>query len=287
MLPRHLIYILSFFDIFGYRTGVTMLSIRKTTASFILFVHFVLALLFTSIGFHLIVELSPLVGLIELINELIQYTVGVFTYWFIIFDSFFQHQYHLRFWKFLQKIDDKFCSQHLGMSFYIGKLIEFFTTSISLFTLLYFINTFPNLKIIFVYMALFSLCQIRLFYYIFCLTIIHHQLKMIENELIVMKRVSSLKYNQFHGKSSSYSYEFQRFKWFREYFYCINEMIKLLNKIFGWSQVAAVLCCFYFCATNLNWFYSIHNKRSTIKIICKSICKMVLKFYSNKKIISL
>lgn len=75
---------------------------------------------------------------------------------------------------------------------------------------------------------------------------VHSQLILIQTELkfINIEDIST--------RSLVYVLKLQKF---RTNFYFIYEMLEKMNEIFGWSQVAAILFCFYLILSESNWAY--------------------------------
>lgn len=277
MLQRRIVYILTFFDIWGYLTGFTALSNSRNGIICAIFLHIFLVVMFTFYEFYLMTELFALIGVLDTINEVIQYTSALYTYWLIIFDSFHHRREHQLFWTLFQRIDDCFCKQNIRLNGYLLRFVEYILMSIILYLLICASNAFPKSNSVYVFIVLITICQIRVFYYIFCLEIVHHQLKSIENEISTIKLKQTI--IPMRRTCQLYAFEAKRMRWIHEYYYCVSEMMKLLNTYFGWSQAAAVLFCFYSFATDLTWFYSTFNKYSLAQCIGKQ-CQNKIFFWN-------
>lgn len=271
MLSRRVEFIVLIFDIFGFNSGYTAFS-RNNKISFIIFLfHFVIVMSLT-IGFYfLTIKLKYFYDVMTLINQLIQYTSGLNAYWLVIFDSIQNRKHHQEFWKIFIKIDEYFSAQNIQLQYFLVRFIEYFTVSILLVCLNCLTEAFSNSYIMFMFMTLIFASELRVFYYVFCMNILLHQLKTIENELQVMNKSSRKCFYHMNNETSSFHapYERTRFKWVREYFYCVNEMSLHLNKLFGWSQLSGIFYCFYTLVTVMMWLYSGFFDKSTVKIISK------------------
>lgn len=264
MLSSRIVHILNFFDAFGYCTESSALINYQKIKFLIVFGHFVLAVLFTLYQFQIVFEFYPLIGLLAVANELVQYVFGLCTYWLIIFESFLNRQAHRCFWQIVQRTHTFHSNQFMHFYGYLWQLIEFFFITILLYLLMYWLSALPQSSSIFVYLVLITMCQIRVFYYLFLLGILNSQLKAIENEIITIKNISQFQ------RDSKYpvSLQLKRFKSVADYYQCVIEMTQLLNEIFGWSQIATVLFCFFTFMTNLNWLcYSDFHELSTVQFI--------------------
>lgn len=194
-------------------------------------------------------------GFIEAINELIEYSGSLYKYWLIIFDSFVYRHAHKRFWLLIQQIEmDVYPRGTFTFFCYKVKFIEFFAASTAGIIYKLVVSVKSSY---FVYIIPFRICQIRIFYYIFCLETIQLQLKQIEHEL---NRAYSL---------NSIGNERPKLKQILKNFEHVYETAKLLNMIFGWSHVAAVLFCFFSISTDLNYLYLHLNEITVLGTIGK------------------
>lgn len=253
MLPLKIVYFLIFFDVWGYDSGSSSLSHYRRIIYFIYIFHIFAVSFFTVFKLHLARFLWSYhhLNMVELVNVTMLFSAPLYTYWIIILDSLYHRYEHKQFWNILQHIDNCFCRQTNSFQNYITKISAYFSISISLFLLLHFINNFKYFDTILVYLILITICQIRIFYYLFCLEVIQFQLKIIEIELKNM-----------HSNVFAYV---KRLKWFREYYGKIHEMTILLNEIFGWSNVSAILFSFYNILTDVNIIYAQYDEYSTIQ----------------------
>lgn len=259
-----MVRVLNFFDIFGYCTESSALTKYRSKIQILIFsVHFILAVLFSLYGFHMFVEMYSLFGLLETLNELVQYTIGLFTYWSILLDSLLHRRKHRHFWQIVERIDQCFCTQTETFRSFSHKIIEFFPVTISLYLILFAMASIPQICSVLVFHCLITICQLRMFYYIYCLEVVDWQLKMIEHEIVIIKT------NLPHVANQKYRFDLNRFQWINRYYYCVIEMTILLNDIFGVSQIASMLFGFYAFLTDLNWVY-VNVDRSTVEqIFCE------------------
>lgn len=236
MLPKRLTCVLTFFDIFGYNSGSTPLSRCYKNSYFISSLHILLALFFTVFKAYVVIRLRTIVRLVEIVNQMLQYSTGLFTYWLIILDSIVYRREHLHFWKFLGKINQLFSSEdRISLQKYALRCIIYFFIIISSFIA----SATQQESIFFVIFSLVKICEVRMLYYVFCIEVIQFQLRIIENG------------TKKHGLNRNI--EVHRLKWLREYFHCIHEMVNLLNEIFGYSHFSSVSYVFYLALTDLNW----------------------------------
>lgn len=263
MLPKRIVRFLKFFDICGFNTQLTNLSSNTNITYLISSVHVLMAASFTIHELFFFHKFYDSAGLIETINELIECFASLLTYYFIIFDSIFHRQAHLSFWTLFQRSNNK----ALVPRGYVFKIVEFFSANIVIdfITVGYYrFGGYVDFVAVLVYVAYMipvKICQIRLFYYIFCLEMILFQLKIIEVEL----------------KSLAIKTNYDLTKWMR-HFEHVHELIQLTNEIFDLSQVSTVLFCFHVLFTDMNYLYIHYYELSTARII-REQCKSFLVFF--------
>lgn len=259
MLPVQIVYFLNIFDVFGYKSGSSKLSQNRKISYFIYFCHIFLATLLTLFKPYSMFKYYSSLGLSVAISEFLEYSTPLCTYWMIIFDFMYHQQTHRLFWKILEENIHQFDQQHnYNFRIFLIKFIEFF--GIKFFTLFSRFILYDRAMVGIAYDSLFKLCQIRVFYYLFCLEVVHLQLILIKTEL------EFLNIEDISIKSSGYVLKLRKF---RTHFYFIYEMLESLNKIFGWSQVAAILFCFYLILSEFNWTYINFAVDSTARQISK------------------
>lgn len=249
MLPQQIVRILNFFDIFGLNSGSSDLTINLKVAYFIHFVHILIAFLCVLFQFwmSIIYFRSEFIGL--KITLFLQYISALYAYWLIIFESLLHHRVHKHFWQIFQRINEHFHSQ-VGFYFkiYATTFFEFFIVTIALVIASFVENGIERLGMVLVFLFLIKVCQLKVFYYIFCVKIVTEQLEIIEIEVTELKNILNRRFDE-------NVLQINRFVWIRKYFECVYEMTECLNKVFGWSQVAAILFCYYLLLTDLAWSY--------------------------------
>lgn len=250
-------YFLNFFDACGFDSGASKLSSNRITC-FIYLMHILAAALFTAFSktFIYMYASYPLFNPVEAVNSFVQYFAPLFTYWLMIFEAYFQRRAHKHFWKILQQTEYVDSRSDCVPLWFKCKFFEFFVVP-TLFILIQLNVSEYAVFLTMAYVALAKICQVRVFYYIYCLEIVNIQLQHLEHHIETLRNIStqahsgSFERNNIR-KSSASSIAFRRF---REKYSNIFEMTCLLNEIFGWSQVSAVLFCFYFLLGDLNYVY--------------------------------
>lgn len=212
-----------------------------------------MATLFTIQNIRLIIFLYLSVPVVEVVNFLIQYSVGMYTYWIIIMESSFLQRDQKQFWTSFEYNVKRFCSYPIDFKCYLLKFTTFLFTSVSLFFTINVLNDLQQSLDNFGYLMLYTICQIRGFYYIFCLKIMSFQVKSIESKIKAITFFSV----------ERQSYQFNQV---REFYQKVHEMSLLLNNIFGWSHAALILFCFYKFMTEINWTHVHFHEQSTVEI---------------------
>lgn len=242
---RSLVKMLNIFDVFGFNSGFSILSRIRHIPFIINTIHISVAVFFT---YHELDYLPIFLNYhkyTEIFNEIFSYSAPLILYWLTIFDSILHQKTHKSFWDIFHRIDQQFYSQsYFTFKCYKIKLYEFFvvTLTASIIMLLSFSFDYS-------YNVLVFICEFRVFYYIFCLEIMHFQLKILQKCIHTYKR-NSLS---------------EPFKWIRQYFFCNYKMVEHMNKLFGWSHVAAVLFCAHLILSDMTWFYMIYEECNYIQ----------------------
>lgn len=198
--------------------------------------------------------------IIVLINSALVLISAISAYWFTVFDSILYKQEHRLFWRFFKR-NNEFPTMLCGLNTlcFKLKLAMYICTTISC-VLLYIITSDVQIGLdMFFHSILIKICEIRIFYYIFCLDVLYDQLKIIVHKLKTTKT------------KSNFCIETNGFKWIRLHYNCIYQMVNLLNDVFGLSQVTGIAYCFYIILTNINYLLVYYNNIPTINALGKSL----------------
>lgn len=254
MLPHQVLHLLSFFDFFGYNSGWSRLSRNHRIANIFYIIHIFSAAVFVAYGFRLITIYYLKLKFAEAISECLQYTAALYTYLSIIFDSFVYRRTHARFWQMFEHLHQQ---QKIACSCN-GRPFDFahrnYMIKLSLFGLKVAVtcairlggHSMQKFEIDAPYVCLFTVCEIRMFYYLLCLEIVNGQLKM-----VAMKCQWIV--NGFNCCDAEHVQ--QRLKNIRQNVGSVHSMVCHLNNIFGWSNFTAISFSFCFILTELNWYY--------------------------------
>lgn len=217
-------------------------------------VHLLFVAFVTFYKIYILIGLSSTMRLIELVNLSAQYSVPIYTYWFIFLDTLLYCDEHRTFWKLVELIDRRYWQQTICLRGYIWKFASYISVALVLFLSLLAFREFAHMLPTLAYLTLISACQIRLFHYLFHLEVIKFQLETIVNQInttIVTSKISS------------------HFKGIRDGIATALELTELLNVMFGWSQVFALLFCFYNFVTCFNSFYAHHHEENITNLYRK------------------
>lgn len=226
---------LTYFDACGFNSGMSKLSTNPKIANIINAAHILLAIFFALFKVCLVIKFSTDVRLLKAINFILQYSAALYTNLSIILDGNLQKRKHRRFWAIVEQID---AQNNFNFTSSILKFFLCSFTSVLAILLLFIVGTTPSDNdVIYMYMFLFKIAEARFFHYILCMEVVQFQLKTIQNVLTNQKL------------------DIRRIKWIRDYYHSVYQMMDLLNNIFGWSNVALILCCFYFFIADVNWVY--------------------------------
>lgn len=271
MFPHWIQCLLKFYDICGFYTESSKItSDRKKNSSAIIFlIHSVLAFVFC--GFCLGHSMQPVIlqkVLPYMVNELLQMTNGMFTYWVIILESYFQREAQREFWRTYKHIKEHHnsCQKSL-LRIYLIKLFEFM--SVVIVIQIIFLQSFTHYVgnyMLFRVAYLFSqtMYQYRVFCYIFYLELVKYELKTIKIELKQIVDVSGLHINfkkVINGRtkrcgSTMGKISENNLKNINAYFQLVYKLTDVINQIFGWSNFTTILYCFHLPLTDGNWAIS-------------------------------
>lgn len=272
MFSRETKYLLIFYKICGFNPK----SFEQSKISLlILTIHIIWACYSTYSVTGFLIKRFHKKETLHFVNSFVQFSSALVAYWMIIIESFDQQNLS-RFWCVFRKIDSLYYQKNgLKMQKHLFQFIEYFVAMI-LFLIILSQDILPCNCIWFVYLFLTKLCQNRAFYYLFYVELINCELKNVQKEVMKMVSVWETRKQYEERIHLFYDFERHRFKWIREYFRCIHEMVDCVNSAFGWSHVATILFCFHFVLTESNWIYSKLDKKPAHYIQSEFILRKIL-----------
>lgn len=255
MLPNRIGYILGFFDFCGFNSRSSKLFHSPKSIYSIRSVHILLVATYTIVQYVFFLNFFLSHGFIETINELTSSSMALFVFWLIIVDANLQQRAHKHFWSIFQHIDDNLFDQfNFTFRSYIIICVGFFLATISTFVMRSHFQDHVGFLIFLVYTGPIKINQIRLLYYIFCLKVMHFQLKSLEKASVTFNVLGT-----------------QKCKWVRLYYRSIYDMAMALNTTFGWSQVAVIPFCYFCLFADCNYIY-IHSHEIAANIHIGEFC---------------
>lgn len=189
------------------------------------------------------------------LNDATKMFANLIIYWLSLLELNYKQRTQQKFWAILKKQN-----QYHGFSLkvYLFKLVIYFILLSIMFLNYYitFISVSESALILygfwFCYTLIVMFCKHHLFYYLFFVEFIKHELKMVINELdnIRFKRAEFKNRNAFVNKSFS-----NRVKLIRSSYGSIYDLCDILNTVFGWSNVLAISFQFLLILADINWIY--------------------------------
>lgn len=260
MYPIWMNNLLLCFDLWGFSTQFRTSRNQRKLDLLILTTHTILASIATSrITIYL---LRPVNDQLGTFNDILKFSALIFLYWISLIELYFKRKIQRKFWECVCHIDQHLCShQQIKLTSYLNRIKIYFLLS-ALAYLLYLERLLNNTgsKFLIFWLSYIFMClvfQIRSFYYLFFLDFIKHELKMIDLELAVMlndcRNVQPKRFRKKH--MFLIKFHRKRFKWIRQYYDMIYNLCRIVNNVFGWSNVIAILLIFHLILTDINWFY--------------------------------
>lgn len=260
MFPRRIIVLLRFFDAWGYCTEFPIAKKYSRATLFIFLLHITLA----TMSFFIFAYLQYWNMTINhyemhlIVNQVFHFSSILLTYYTIITESYTQRKVQRQFWQFVRQIDDRF---HRHKCFTVSSYLFECTEFLVVFSLIQikisgyfatFNGAYRSVYYVLAYIPVVKMYLHRVFYYLFYVELVNFELKAIKDEV---KAVHDVMRNDFLWVRGSTDFPIQNIKWARNYYCLIHRLSLCLNSMFGWSQFATILCCFYFLLTDLNWAY--------------------------------
>lgn len=267
MFSKRITFLLKFFDICGFCTEAPNSKTHQKCDLFIFLCHICCA--FTLSSFVIKFSMQPIVlndVLPSVVNTVLQNTGGMFVYWTIMIESYFQRKTQKRFWlQYEKSITFRIHCKSSWLHNYLIKIIEHFIVVIPILVycmhyFMYFVGNYFFFRL--AYFFSIAINQYRVFYYMFYLEIVKYELKNIKSKLQQLE-VSSK--NVGHDFSNENTID-NDLKSINQYYQVICELKECINQVFGLSNFTTILFCFLLPLTDTNWAYlALFNR--TVKYI--------------------
>lgn len=263
MFPKKIRYLLKYYDVFGFCTETN--SDRKATLKTFI-VHILIgSFVIVSFLFFAWNSIEILDNTLLVVNRSLQMFSEASLYWVTIFESLLKRNHQRKLWNTYRQIQN-FAGRHqnppkfYSYFFIFCEYLFVFSTIqlISMYYYLYFVGLFFYFNIS--YIIVVKMYHNRVFYYLFHLELIKHEFLSIRNEV---KRIAGADISKF-----DFSFNIQSFRRIRERYKLLQDMVNHLNEVFGWSQLASILCALHLLLTELNWAFSSISVRTTGYKIC-------------------
>lgn len=255
MFSKWVVCVLTFFTINGYHSELWPTSTHRKMAPVIFLMHFILGILMTYYLFEFMLWMNVNLKKLNMINEVIEYSIAVMTYWAIIIESYVKRKTQRKFWEYVRAIDQNYAQHNaIILQSYLYKFFEYSTFYFSALTFFMIkVNNFSNISapILIARWLLLETCSIRLTYYLFYLELMQFELKVIEKEVLEMSKSNIYRVRNSQIKQ----FERHRLMWLRKYYKVVHELVSCVNSVFGWSSPLTFLANFNFLLTDLNWGY--------------------------------
>lgn len=279
MYPKWMKNLIVYFNLWGFCTQFKVSSSQQNYDRLLFSIHLSLVSFATfGIGAYLYRPTNDNMGLLM---DVLKLGSNLIVYWFSILELNLKQQIQRKFWKKLEQIDRCLCHhQCFRFDAYLIKMIVFFILLASMYLNYYilFISADGSAVVLYFFWFSFTLIVVfgkhQMFYYLFQLEFIKHELNIFSNKLIEMQ--SSCESTRLKNmKIFEKNFQSNRFKWIREFYASIYDLSDTVNVVFGWTNVASVSVSFVFILADSNWIYwKIFNKYS-IDLIGK-----ILYFYN-------
>lgn len=257
MYPKWMKNLIVYFDLWGFCTQFKVSPRQQKFDRLLFSIHLSLVSVATfGIGAFLIRPTNDNMGLVM---DVLKLGANLIVYWFSILESYLKRQMQRKFWKALDQIGQRH-RQCFRFDAYRIKMIIFFILLALMYLNYYilFISTDESAAILYFFWVSFTLIVVfgkhQMFYYLFHLEFIKHELNIFSTKLIEMQcacgssRLKNVKIFEKNFRSS-------QFKWIREFNASIYDLSDIVNAVFGWTNVASVSLSFLFILADTNWLY--------------------------------
>lgn len=251
MLPKHINYTSLYYSFLGFQFEFYKTSTRKLTNSIILLVHIAICTWCSFCTFETAKLQMGFIEFLDVLNFLLYCSTCSLLYWLLIYDSLMNRSDQIAFWQFFTRIDKKFYAQsELKICSYLVALFLLLLGDAFIFIFAFVCNELTDSRQL-MHGIFFVIHDHRTFFYLLHLKIITFQLRKLNTELI---QFSKCRLRSIGGNFCN-----DWFKWIRDYYTLVYKMTDHVNMIFGWSQLALFILCFYSAIVYINAIYRQFN----------------------------
>lgn len=257
MFSKYILCLLYNFNLWGFCTELTELRMNQAWTRLIFGAQIISSCLLCAFAcITLNQNHHKGADFLSISNDVFKISGVVISCWLVLIESYFKRSIQRKFWKIFRQIRDSSNRSDHQLTFgnYFIKfglfLIVVAGIEIYMFNELASVISGWILFFAFSYFSLLIMQDLRIFHYLFFVHLLDHQLHGVELEMKLMA-----------DDSQSAIISRERFKWIRIYYDLIYELSNCMNEVFGWSNIATILCLFLRLVVDLNWIYwLIHNK---------------------------
>lgn len=259
MLSKSIRILLRYFDVWGFWTEY----FNNPAWKYFLYSLYIIHVCIVAVSTFFIVYLTifPIFNYPDwfLLNEILKNHSISFTYWSILFESFFQRDKQRQFWKLLRQTHT-YNSHRILLQMYLVKFVKHFVMIVFIEVILIsrFHGTGPMfITFICVRVILLELYQSRLFHYLLYLEIIKSHIRILEHDVNSLWKVNQRNYFRRGRRTKSQIgiCYFNKIRKTREQYQQIFDLVDCVNGIFGWSNFFTLLLAFQNAFASINWAF--------------------------------
>lgn len=249
-----------YFDLWGFCSQFRTTPNQQTIYKIIFLCHLAVDFYITVVIIGFVSR--PVTDTLGVLNDLMKLCSYTLMNWIFVCELNFKHRTHKKFWHIIQNINNNFFShEYLCFRVYLIEMITYFIVFILMFlNSLIYVRRSELISFWFAYVFIMAYFKHYFFYYLFYLEFIKYELTELNHESLKICANIRLK--------MSHSNRFQKIRRFCEK---VNELFKVVNDVFGWSNALAFPMAFLFIMNDINWLYwKIFNKY-IVDVMGKSI----------------
>lgn len=261
MYSRLIVWLLLYFDLWGFCTEYPPSSYRKHLSYIIIFIihnGFILFALLFSIYENLVDD--TLSTQFHLANDAFKTYSAILTYWIVIMESIYCRAAQRQFWRIIREIRR---SNGKKYPIKLATFTFFYIQSVLLTIIgdLLFIYTHPNMLERKTYLIIFDILNHM------CMNRIHYYTLHVETVRTHLEHTIRLIRNQYVNTLSTGTCS----RAFRQSFELLAESMECINRIFGWSNAATILFSFHLLLAISNWTIALVSGSPSLTIFGKVI----------------
>lgn len=249
------------FNLWGFSVEIPDIHMSLKWTRVIFCVHIIISCYICSFVWQFLNEnLEKKIDLLSVANNVIKFSAALIAYWAIIVESYSKRSVQQKFWRIYRQIYNDFNREDRNLMFRnsLNKFVHFFIFFTGLDEFIRWISFLNGLNVYFKlpYIGLMMMQDMRIFYYLFFIRLLNHQL---EEVAIEMELLADANERGIFLKD--------RLKWVRIFYDSVHGMSNCINEIFGWSSIIGVLFLFLRLVVDLNWIYWRIHRQIEVEIL--------------------